>query len=107
MAQWNANPAAHVEPYSPRRARARARHDAGFGWWLVAVGLAVVLGALAVALLVTSASAGTGPGGYAQTAQTALNKAGHPFGYRATCSGRYSNYATAQVKITCTMNEQP
>jgi hypothetical protein len=100
MAQWNANPAAHVDP------RARARRHAGLGWWLAAVGLAVVLGALAAILAVTSASAGIGAGGYAQAAQAALTKAGHPFGYITHCTGVTSNFATGQVKVTCTMNEQ-
>lgn len=98
---WDDTPAEHVNPHAPRRRRPASWARA----WAAIIGLAVVLGGLAAVLLVTNANAGIGAGGYAQIARTALQKAGHPFGYNVTCTGAVSNYATDQVTVRCIMRE--
>lgn len=77
---------------------------------VIAAGVSLAGIAAGAGLMLSStgaANAGTGPGGYAQTAQTALTKAGAPFGYKTRCAGAYSNFALATVKVTCTMTETP
>jgi hypothetical protein len=73
----------------------------------VALVLVLTLGLMLAALaagLAEGAGGGVSAAGYAQAAQAALGRAGHPAGYLVRCKGRVTDWATQQVRVSCLMS---